>query len=479
MSAQPLPTDLLDRSDLRRALREHDFAAAFGIIKQYGGLSQNAIANACGLTPGKVSTIMKGSAQVTSFEVLARIADGLHIPGDMLCLAPRPWETRDDHPAAPADAPPIGSQDTPWQSDVTVSLASQLTRSDLTMDRRALARALAATAVTGSALLDALEGWMHPAAGGTPARRPGRLGERDVDHLEHTARAFRSWGHQFGGGLRRKAVLGQLAEVSALLDEHQAPAVETRLYRVMAQLAGSAASMAWDAGLQRRAQDYYQLSLRAAHAGGDRLWGANTLAGMARQMLYTGRPADALELVRLAQDGARDEAGPRVRAMLHTREAWALAALGRTAAFKRATEQARTVLADAAAEDDEPHWIAYFDEAEISGTTGGRLLELARANPRGHADEAAEQIRHALATRSADAGRSRALDHVGLAECYFLAGDLDTAVAQTYAAVDAASRVQSGRVRAGLGDLYQYTVGHGASRPVREARATIRELLTD
>ena len=477
MTPNILSPNVLARADLQRSLREHDFAEAFRIIKTWGGMSQNAIANACGLTPGKVSTIMKGSAQVTSFEVLARIADGLHIPGGMLNLAPRPWETRDDRPAAPVDAPPIAGQDTPWQADVTVALANQLTRSDLTMDRRTLARALATTAVTGSALLDALEGWMHPAASGIPARRPGRLGERDVDHLEHTAKAFRQWGHQFGGGLRRKAVLGQLAEVSALLDEHQAPAVETRLYRVMAQLAGSAASMAWDSGLQRRAQDYYQLSLRAAHAGGDRLWGANVLAGMARQMLYTGRPADALELIRLAQDGARSEAGPRVRAMLHTREAWALAALGRTAAFKRATEQARTALANNG--DDEPHWIAYFGEAEIAGTTGGRLLELARQDPHAHADAAAEQIQHALATRSPDAGRSRALDHIGLAETYFLAGDVVAAAEQTHTAVDAAERVHSGRVRAGLADLYQYTVGHGASRGVREARARIREQLAD
>lgn len=105
MSTSNLPPDVLARPDLQRALREHDFAEAFRTIKKHGGLSQNAIANACGLTPGKVSTIMKGSAQVTSFDVLARIADGLHIPGDMLNLAPRPWETREDQPAAPADAP--------------------------------------------------------------------------------------------------------------------------------------------------------------------------------------------------------------------------------------------------------------------------------------------------------------------------------------------------------------------------------------
>lgn len=302
---------------------------------------------------------------------------------------------------------------------------------------------------------------------------------RDVEQLEETARAFRAWDHQYGGGLRRKAVLGQLAEIAAVLDEHQAPAVEERLLRVLAQLAGTAATMAWDSGLQRRAQDYYRLSLRAAHAGGDRLWGANVLAGMARQMLYANRASDALDLIRLALDGARDVAGPRVRAMLHTREAWALAALGRTAAFTRATEQARQELATAAECDEEPHWIGYFDEAELAGTVGGRYLELARQDPRQHADRAGEEIRTALAQRGPEAGRSNALDHLGLAEVYFLSGDLTGAVQQTHAAVDVAAGVQSGRVRDGAAWLYGYTVGHGASAPVREARARLREQLAD
>lgn len=476
MSTTPIPPDILTRPDLQRALREHDFASAFRIIKQYTGVSQNSLGRACGLSHGKVSTIMSGQTQVTSIEVLRRIADGLRIPGDLLGLAPRPWES--EAPTRAATPETTITMDTPWQATATIELAAQLTRADLAMDRRALARALAAGAMTGAALLDSLEGWMHPGETGTRRARPGRLGARDVAQLEETAAAFRSWNHQYGGGLRRRAVLGQLSEVAALLDEHQAPAVEERLYRVLAQLAGTAAGMAWDSGLQRRAQDYYRLSLRAAHAGGDRLWGANTLAGMARQMLYAGKPADALDLIRLAQDGARDVAGPRLRAMLHTREAWALAALGRTAAFRRATEQARQDLADAA-DDDEPYWIGYFDEAELRGTTGGRHLELARQDPRAHAERAGEEIRAALATRSPEAGRSTALDRLGLAEVYFLTGDLTSAVAETHAAVDAAAGVQSGRVREGAAWLYSYTVGHGKSAAVREARARLREQLAD
>ncbi|MEN8655139.1 hypothetical protein ABCR94_32285 [Streptomyces sp. 21So2-11] len=477
----PLNPDVLDRDDVRRALTEHDFGAAFTLIKKWGGISQNRIGAACQLTPGKVSTITSGAQRVTSFDVVCRIADGLRIPGSLLGLAPRPWETATEtpveRPPAPAGARPA-SLDVPWRPDATVDLASHLTGADLLMDRRTMNRALAGAAITGAALLDSLEGWLQPAAAVPGPRRRGRLGMTEIGELETTARAFRQWDHRYGGGLRRKAVLGQLNEVSANLDEHQAPAVEARLYRIMAQLAGTAATMSWDCGLQSRAQDYYRLALRAAHAGGDAVFGANVLGGMARQMLYRDRPDDALQLINLAQEGARDAIGPRVRAMLHTREAWAYAAQGRTAGFQRATARAAEALAAAVPGEEEPYWIAYFDKAEFAGVTGGRLLDMARQDPRQHAERAATEIRRALAARGPEAGRSHALDRIGLAECRFLVGDIVGGAEETGFAVEAARHTQSGRVRTQLGQLYPYTVGHSASRSVRGARDSIRDLLS-
>lgn len=474
----PLDPDVLDRDDLRRALAEHDFAGAFSLIKKWGGLSQNRIASACRLTPGKVSTIIRGKHQVTSFDVICRISDGLRIPGRMLGLADRSWEGQPTSPDPPMPPASRSSQDSSRRPTTTVKLTADLTRSDLVMDRRAATRALAGAAVTGAALLDSLEGWLQAAPSTERARRRGRLGRREVEQLEATARAFRAWDHRFGGGLRRKAVVGQLNEVAGHLEEHQAPDIERGLFRVMAYLGGTAATMAWDSGMQKQAQSYYQLALRAAHAGGDHAFGANVIAGMARQMLYRDRPHDALELVHLAQKRTRQTiGGPRVHAMLHTREAWAYAAMGRDAAFRRATEEATAVLAEAE-RGEEPYWIAYFDEAELAGVTGGRLLDLARQDPRQYAENAADSIRQALATRGPEAGRSHALDLIGLAECDFLLGDVVSAVDHTRQAVAVAERTQSVRVRTQLGQLYPYTVGKGSSRAVSEARTMIRDLLS-
>ncbi|WP_432002996.1 helix-turn-helix domain-containing protein [Streptomyces sioyaensis] len=474
----PLAPEVLERDDLRRALDEHDFAAAFTLIKKWAGLSQNKIATACHLTPGKVSNIIAGQHQITSIAVIRRIADGLGIPGALLGLAPRPWERRTPPPTQLPTEDRQPSEEVPWRPDATVGQADHLTRSDLVMNRRAATRALSAAAITGAALLDTLEGWLQPASADSRLRRRGRLAERDLDALEATARAFRTWDHQYGGGVRRKAILGQLSEVAAALEEHQSTPIERRLYGVMAQLAGSAATMAWDSGLQRRAQDYYRVALRSAHAAGDTLFGANVLAGMARQMLYADHPQDALELVRLAQDGARTTAGPRLRAMLHTREAWAYAAMGRHAAFKRASTQAEEALSSAGP-DEEPYWIHYFDTAELAGVTGGRLLDLARTDPHQHAPAAAQEIRTALDQRGPEASRSHALDWIGLAECAFLLGDVTGAAETTVHAVSAAAHTQSGRVRHQLALLYPYTVGRDVPGPLREARDQIRDLLAN
>lgn len=481
-SSPLLPDRILDRTDVQRALAEHDFAAVFALLKKHGGISQNRIAAACAITPGKVSQVIQGQQQITSFDVVCRIADGLHIPGRLLGLADRPWESGVEAPDEAVVDEPSGNvaDDMPWRREATVSMAARMTRSDLVMDRRAASKAIAAAALGGTTLLEPLEGWLvpldEPSATAPVALPRGRLGARECGELESTARKFREWDHAYGGGLRRKAVIGQLAEVSDALKDHQTSVVERRLLGVMAQLAGMAATMSWDSGMQRDAQKYYVLALRSAHAADDVEFGTNVLAGMARQMLYRGRPKDASDLIRLAQDGARGKVGPKVRAMLHTREAWAYAAMGRITAFRRATQQATELLRDAQGADA-PYWIAYFDEAELAGVTGGRLLDLARQDPSKHAEAAASDIRTALEQRGAEAGRSHALDHIGLAECLFLMGDVTSGVEQTHRAVDAAERTQSNRVRDLLGDLYPYTVGRDASRGMREARDRVRGLL--
>ena len=165
---------------------------------------------------------------------------------------------------------------------------------------------------------------------------------------------FRQWDAQCGGGLRRKAVVGQLHEVTDLLQEPQPEATtRKRLFKVAAELAELAGWMSYDVGLQPTAQKYFVLALHAAKEAGDKPLGSYVLSSMSRQMIHLGRPDDALELIHLAQYGSRDCASPRTQSMLYAMEARAYANMGQPGKCKRAVRMAEDTFADVD-EWDEP-----------------------------------------------------------------------------------------------------------------------------
>jgi hypothetical protein len=329
--------------------------------------------------------------------------------------------------------------------------------------------------VFGAALFEPLERWLARAQEQAAPGRAGLIGSEEVAQIEHTARLFRDWDDQFGGGLQRKAVIGQLNEVADLLRDSHPKELRRRLFRVMAQLAETAAIMSWDSGQQSLAQQYYLMAFRAAKPAGDPAFAANILAGMARQLLYLGRINDALELVRIAQNTAHGAASPTVQAMLYTREAWAYAKQGRVSAFRNATANAEDALAGAK-HDEDPYWISYFDEAELAGTIGGRFLELAYEDKR-LADEAATRITLAIAQRGTGHLRSSALDYIGLAEARLIQEDFGQAARLGHEAVDIVERTRSDRVRVKLAELYQYSATHKGVAEIGILRDRIASVL--
>ena len=367
-------------------------------------------------------------------------------------------------------------QDLPWTPDNLSGIALSMTKDDLSMDRRGFIAAAAATILSGPELIQSLAPWLQPMEtelGAKSKRR--RLAQTDVDHLEIMAQEFRAWNRQYGGVMCRKAVIGLLQEVSSSLNDPQTSTVQIGLYRVMSHLSSTAASMSWDSNFQLLAQDYYRLALRASHAGEDRILGVNILANMARQMLSLERPQQAQELIQFARQSLPKETGPRVRAMLDTREAWSYAAMGQGHQFLELTHQAGETLGKAKS-NEEPYWIQYFDEAELAGVTGGRLLDLARKQPTEYADLATQHITSAIDKRGA-ISRGHALDRIGLAECRFLAGDVSVATQLTHEALNVAEKTRSGRVRSHLKKLNKLISKHQEASVV-EAKTRIEKLLS-
>jgi transcriptional regulator with XRE-family HTH domain len=483
-AAPDVPAQFWDSHAMRDALASRHMGRVIRAYRHHPfhgrrPLPQDVVGVWIGVTQGQLSRIENGPT-IVHLDRLMHWARVLGIPSS--CL----WFTlpEDDQatpirlgPAAAGWSAPITVNDGDvslwWAPADTVEIVSQFTRRDLTVDRREAARLLAGV-VFGSELLEPLERWLSAGPEKLRAGRSGSVGYQEVEQIEKAARIFRDWDDQFGGGLRRKAVVGQLNEVADLLGDAHPAGIQRRLFGVMAQLAETGGMMSWDSGLQALAQRYYVLAIRASRAADDRIFGANVMAAMARQLLYLGHAGDALELVRLAQDHSAGYAPASVRSMLYTREAWAYAGLGRVSAFRRVTGRAEDALTEAKPAED-PYWITYFDVAELEGTTGGRLLELAHHDKR-LADEAAGRISQAVVLRRDGRLRSSALDQIGLAEVRLIQGEMEEASRLGHQACALVERTPSDRVRVKLTKFYQHSNAHADVPVIAGLRDRIRSL---
>ncbi len=266
---------------------------------------------------------------------------------------------------------------------------------------------------------------------------------------------FRQWDAQCGGGLRRKAVVGQLHEVTDLLQEPQPEATSKRLFKCAAELAELAGWMSYDVGLQPTAQKYFVLALHAAKEAGDKPFGSYVLSSMSRQMIHLGRPDDALELIHLAQYGSRDCATPRTQAMLYAMEARAYANIGQPSKCKRAVRMAEDTFADAGLDGEpEPDWIRFFSEAELNGENAHSYRDLAYVAGRSpsYASLAEPVMERAveLFGRDEEHQRSYALNLIGMATVHLLKREPEQSVVLAEKALGVARRVRSERVNTRL-----------------------------
>ncbi|MGR6972967.1 transcriptional repressor NsdA [Streptomyces cynarae] len=356
-------------------------------------------------------------------------------------------------------SPSVSGIDLPWTGPQTVAMISEFSRSDLMLARRGfLGTSLALSA--GPSLIEPVQRWLVPSPASpredTPTAQPsgrtrGRLSQPELDLLEATTVMFRKWDAQCGGGLRRKAVVGQLHEVTDLLQEPQPEATAKRLFKVAAELAELAGWMSYDVGLQPTAQKYFVLALHAAKEAGDKPLGSYILSSMSRQMIHLGRPEDALELIHLAQYGSRDCASPRTQAMLYAMEARAYANMGQPGRCKRAVRMAEDTFADAEDWDEpDPDWIRFFSEAELYAENSHSFRDLAYVAGRSPTYASlAEPLMRKAVDRFAEDGehqRSYALNLIGMATVHLLQREPEQSAVLTKRALEVAKKVRSERV---------------------------------
>jgi hypothetical protein len=95
-----LPAAVRDHPEVVKACYSRDVGKLFRLVgnltEEPERFSNSHLARRCGLSKSRVAEYMDRKRQATSVDVLARVADGLHIPGARFQLAPRPWEARSD-----------------------------------------------------------------------------------------------------------------------------------------------------------------------------------------------------------------------------------------------------------------------------------------------------------------------------------------------------------------------------------------------
>ncbi|WP_335933299.1 DNA-binding protein NsdB [Streptomyces sp. PTD5-9] len=376
----------------------------------------------------------------------------------------------------------------PWAPERTAAVLTEFTGMDLMLNRRGLVSAgVALTAV--STITGPLHEWLHsdPVLAADAPRTDDPLhadpagfdryeaapiGSEEIEALERSVEVFRAWDASRGGGLQRKAVVGQLNEVGGMLAYRHPEHLQRRLWGVAANLAVLAGWMSHDIGLEPTAQKYFLIAAHAAREGGDRPRAGEALSRAARQMVHLGRPDDALDLMKLAKSGSGDLVLPRTQAMLCTIEAWAQASMGQGQAMRRTLGRAEELFVSDRSDVPPPPWMQMFDEADFHGMQALAFRTFAEHDP-SVAAVAQRHAKRALELRVDGRQRSKIFDYISLASACFIADDPEQADCYARLALVTMGETSSHRTWDRLREMYRLT-GHYADYPkIKDLREEI------
>lgn len=366
-----LPRDVLARPDFAEACADRKLGAMLRIALALGGpgFSKNHLARRCQMTPSQVQDYMFRGRTALSLEIFERVADGLHIPGRMLGIGNRPWET--DNDGAP-DQQQLSDwvSTTPWTVAGTLVSAREVSEVN-PVDRRSFIF-LAGAAITAPAY-----DWLiaHPI--NDVSSSAGRtIGPKLVDDLDDMAGKLRRMDDQMGGGPLIDLVSAQAGYVAGLVrDGRYTDSVGRRLHGTLGELLRLAGWVSYDGGDYPRAQRFWIAALHSAHTAGDRALGANVLGFMSEPAWNLGKPDDAAKLTATALAGYKGSS-PRVSAILHMRAALPYAIKGEEAACRHAIDSAYGAFRNSTPESGEPDWCYWMDEESLNEQIGICLMSL-------------------------------------------------------------------------------------------------------
>jgi len=294
-----IPERLLQAPEMIQACQDHDFAAVFALVKR-AGIYPSQIAKLCDLTPSRVGEILHGKRTLTQVTVVERIADGLRIPGRMLRLGSRPWESSSSIEAARRNDSPTG-------------VAPDMMRPVLDEEALALRRDLDAAKPADASVAKLFAG--------------------QVDNIRQLDR-------RLGAELLLPQLRNQIKQMEGLLSHGLAPGGREPIAAALTEAATLAGWQALDLGLYRDAWQLHETARSAAQRSRSAALLAHAMAQQAYVLLDVGMPEDAVQQVQLARAIAAGRLPPLLDAWLHAAEAEAHAAVGDEVGCRRALDRA-------------------------------------------------------------------------------------------------------------------------------------------
>ncbi|SFJ91066.1 hypothetical protein SAMN05421835_110172 [Amycolatopsis sacchari] len=415
--ADHLPPEVLARADFRQACAERNLGEVLRLAKRWGGVGFTAshLARRCELTVSRVQDYINGRVQAQRVEIFERVADGLHIPGEMLDLAPRSWETSTRHVRPVADA----SHTQPSSEDGDPSV--------LRRDFMKLGAGLAATGLAAQ-------------LPGLPSRTVGnRVGSSTVAELRASFGRLRRLDDHLGGADTYRLYFAEVQKTDALLKSASFAGPDRQeLLSFFAEQAQQAGWAAFDAGWHNEAKMLYEQSFEAAKAANDVDLAANALALRSYQLLPSTDVA--VDLTDKSCSIAAKSVHPGVKSLLYQRGAWTYAVAGQADKAAWALGQAEAALVSEAGEGYGPDWAVWaHNPTELQIITGRCWTELHRPL------RAVPALEAAMAQYDDSHARDKALYLSWLSEAYLDAGEVEHSATAATRALGLAADVASAR----------------------------------
>jgi hypothetical protein len=361
------------RPDVLDACARRNLGAVISALGT-GGLTQGRISGLTGIPQGRLSEWKTGKREPKGVTTFQKFADGVGLP---------PAARR----ALGLDASAHAVIVTASSADADMSYPDTLAKAVRNLSRLWIAD-LSDTGMVQRGRADPrawnevpLRWLVDP--GQVPVDQPARgvhIGLADVERFRATVEMFAKLDDRYGGGHARHALVQYLrTDADRMLSGRYSEAIGRELFAAVGEATLLAAWMSYDsAPASALAQGYFVQALALAQAGHDRLLGASILDAMSHQATFLGRFTEAANLARAALAGTRGTATPTLTAHFRAMEARALARLGDAKACGHALAESMREF-ERASPDNDPEWIRYFNESELSAEFGHCMRDLGRA----------------------------------------------------------------------------------------------------